>query len=264
MSSRQATGSKYMEQHPYRRARIRWRLAVCALLPVLPLFLGSCGDSSERDYFPLAPGWSWNYGVISDIRNVGKFHGHNLVANGTTVTVDGEKTTPRMYQDGHVFYYASRDEGILLVAERPAWQDAKPVQPDQWVIKYPLAIGTSWPVWSETRLLRRQVFSPTAVVSVPVVAPIEINYTVEAVNDTVKVRAGTFHDCLRIKGHGEAVVDMGVRVGEVEIIIDTTQWFAPGVGLVKVIRQEDSRPESPAAGVMTVELESIDTGSWFN
>lgn len=231
---------------------------------MLPLVLGSCGPGEESDYFPLTPGWSWNYRVISDIRNVGKLRGHTLVANGETITVDGEKTTPRMYQDGHVFYYASREDGILLVAERPAWHDAKPVQPDQWVIKYPLAIGSSWPVWSETHLLRRQLFGPTAVVSVPVVAPIEITYTVEAMDDTVKVRAGTFRNCLRLKGRGEALVDMGERIGEVKFFVDTTQWFAPGVGLVKVLREEDSRPESPAAGTMTVELDSIDTRSWFN
>lgn len=234
------------------------------LAALLPAFLGSCGPADDSDYFPLESGWSWTYRVISDIRNVGKSRAHSLVVNGKTVTVDGENTTPRMYQDGHVFYYAHRDEGILLVADRPAWQQAEPAQPGQWVIKYPLTVGDSWEVWSETHLLRRQVFSPTAVVSVPVVAPIQVTYTVEALDDTVEVPAGRFRNCLRLKGRGEAAVNMGERIGEVAIFVDTTQWFAPGVGLVKAVREEDSRPESPAAGTLTLELESVDRGSWFN
>lgn len=254
-----------MGQSSHRRESNRRPLAGGAfLLALLSFVLASCGPGDEPDYFPLTPGWSWNYRVTSDIRNVGKFRGHTVVINGKTITVDGEETTPRMYQDGHVFYYGIRDEGIILVADRPAWHNAEPAQPDQWVIRNPVAVGTSWPVWSKTHLLRRQLFSPTAVVSVPVVAPIEISYAIESLDATVTVPAGTFHNCLRLKGRGETVVDMGERIGQVEIFVDTTQWFAPGIGLVKIMREEDSRPESPAAGVITVELESIDTGSWFD
>ena len=232
-------------------------------MPLLSFFLVSCGPG-DSDYFPLTPDWSWAYRVTSDISNVSKTTGHMLVMNGKPITVDGQPATPRMYQDGHVFYYVSDDDGILLVADRAAWQQAAPAQPDQWVLKYPLTVGASWPVQSQTHLLRRQLFGPTAVASVPVVAPIDITYTVEALDDVVRVPAGTYRNCLRLKGRGKGVANMGERVGEVEVTIETTQWFAPGVGLVKIQRAEDTGSESSAAGSMTVELDAIDTVSWFN
>ena len=236
-------------------------LAVMLGLIILP-GLTSCGPS-DSDYFPLTPGWSWSYRVTSDIRNVGKSLSHMMVVNGKPLTVDGQRATPRMYQDGHIFYYASDDDGVLLIADRPAWQNAAPAEPDQWVLKYPLDAGTSWAVASKTHLLHRQLFSPTAVLSVPVVAPIALTYTIEATNDTVRVAAGTYRNCLRLKGTGEGVVDMGDRIGEVDVTVETTQWFAPGVGLVKIERAESSGPESPAGGTMTVELDEVDTGTWF-
>jgi len=253
-----------MRHKPHGPATKRWgRLPAALVLSFLPVVFASCGPTGS-DYFPLTPGWSWTYRITSDIRNVSKTSGHMLVVNGKPITVDGQEATPRMYQDGHVFYYATQDDGVILIADRPAWHVAAPAQPEQWVFKYPLAVGTTWPVDSETHLLRRQLFGPTAVVSVPVVAPISITYTVDALDDVVKVPAGTFRNCLRLSGHGEGVVYMGERIGEVNVTIETTQWFAPGVGLVKIERMEDSRPESPAAGSMTVELEAIDTGSWFD
>ncbi len=250
------------ERAQRRRGHAFWTVGTVL---VAVLGLGACGKSGDQsNYFPLTPGWSWSYRVSSEIRNVGKDRSHTFVIDHRALTVDGQKVTPRMYQDGHVFYYAAGDDGVLLVADGGVGTQARAAQPDQYVLKYPLDIGTVWPVWSETRLLRRQVFSPNAVNMVPVITPIEITYTIEGKGDVVKVPAGTFLDCIRLRGTGTVVFDMGQPVGEVEIFVDTTEWFAPGVGLVKIIRKEDSRPGSPAAGVMTVELDSLDKGSWFN
>jgi hypothetical protein len=69
---------------------------------------------------------------------------------------------------------------------------------------------------------------------------------------------------LRIHGTASAVRDLGERIGEKEVTVDVVEWFAPGVGMVKMVRQEDSHPESYSAGIMTVELEALDKGSWFD
>lgn len=234
-----------------------------ALATVL-LVLAGCRGGNQTAYFPLDPGMNWHYRVTSEIKNLGKEHSEMLVANRGTMTVDGQKVAPRMYQDGHIYYYVAQDDGILLVADRALGQETKPAQPDQFALKYPLDTGTSWPVHSQTYLLRRQIFSPTAVIMVPITAPIDITYSIEGKTDTVKVPAGVFHDCLRLHGTASAVRDLGERIGDAEVKIDTTEWFAPGVGLVKMVRSEDSHPESPASGTMTIELERMDKKSWFD
>lgn len=218
----------------------------------------------DADYFPLNAGWSWHYRVVTEIRKLSKERTSMLVANRGAVTVAGRQATPRIYQDGHRYYYAAQDDGVVLVAQQAPGEEAMLVPPDQYVIKFPIEFGRSWPVASKTYLLRRQMFSPTAVIMVPITAPMEITFTVESKADVVKVPAGTFHDCVRVHGVAKAVRDLGERVGDKEITIDVMEWFAPGVGLVKMVRHEDSHPESLSAGRMTVELENLDKGPWFN
>jgi len=247
------------------RAARRLGHAVSALFAAAFLLgAGGCRlGTKQADYFPLDAGWTWRYRVNSEIKNVGKEHTAMLVTNRDRLVVQGRKVVPRLYHDGHRYYYVAQDDGVRLVADRAPGAEVKPARPDQYVLKYPLKAGTSWPVWSHTSLLRRQVFSPTRVIMVPITTPIEVTYTIEGKGDVVKVPAGTFRDCLRLRGKASAKRDLGDRIGEVEVSVETTEWFAPGVGLVKMVRKEDSQPESPFAGAMTVELEKLDKATWF-
>lgn len=198
-----------------------------------------------------------------DIKNLGKERTATVVTNRPALTVDNQTVFPRMYQDGHRYYYVAQDDGIRLAAEHPAGGETVTEEAGQYALKYPLKPGTSWPVGSQTYLLRRQVFSLTAVIMVPITVPIEVTYTIEATDDTVRVPAGVFRNCLRVHGTAASVRDLGDRLGNAEVQVDATEWFAPGVGLVKMVRKEDSHPESPASGSMAIELERVDKGSWF-
>ena len=236
-----------------------------ALCLVAVLALSGCRfDERDADYFPLDAGWSWHYRVVTEIRKLSKERTAMLVANRGAITVAGRQATPRIYQDGHRYYYAAEDDGIVLVAQQAPGDEAMLVPPDQYVIKFPIESGSSWPVASKTYLLRRQMFSPTAVIMIPITAPMKITFTVESKDDVVKVPAGTFRNCVRVHGVAKAVRDLGERVGDKELTIDVMEWFAPGVGLVKMVRHEDSHPESLSTGTMTVELENLDNGPWFN
>jgi hypothetical protein len=243
-----------------RRALGAAALGLCAIAALAGCRFG--GD--DEKYFPLDSGWNWRYRVVTEIRKQSKERSAMVVTNRGRVSVEGQNLTPRMYQDGHHYYYAAQDDGVILVAERAPGDEVRTVQPDQFAIKYPLESGTTWPVVSQTYLLRRQIFSPTAVVMVPITAPIDVTYKIEAKDDIVRVPAGTFRNCLRIHGTASAVRDLGERIGEKEVTVDVVEWFAPGVGMVKMVRQEDSHPESYSAGIMTVELEALDKGSWFD
>lgn len=232
---------------------------------MLVLALAGCKLGGQNaNYFPLGSAWTWQYRITFDIKNIGKERTAMVVANRPSLTVENQKVFPRMYQDGHRYYYVAQDDGILLVADRASGGQTKEADAEQYVLKYPLAPGTSWPVGSQTYLLRRQLFSPTAVIMVPITAPIEVTYTIELKVDVVRVPAGTFRDCLRIHGTAASVRDLGERIGNAEVRVDTTEWFAPGVGLVKMVRKEDLHPESFASGSMAIELERLDKASWFD
>jgi len=73
---------------------------------------------------------------------------------------------------------------------------------------------------------------------------IPLEFTVEAEDDTVTVGAGTFEHCLRVKATGSLFAGstlqdfMGIRFIQVE----QTDWYAPGVGLIRRVRNESTTP----------------------
>ena len=256
-----------MDRRYTTRLPVRHWLTACGVLAsaAFAFVLVACHPNGQiADYFPLDSGWSWQYRVTLDIKNVGKETTATVVANSSPLTESSQKVSPRIYQDGHRYDYVSQDNGILLVSDRASGNQVRPAEAGQYVLKYPLTAGTSWPVASQTYLLRRQIFSPTAVIMVPITVPIEVTYTIEATDDVVRVPAGVFRNCLRVRGTAASVRDLGERIGDAEVRVDATEWFAPGVGLVKMVRKEDSHPESPASGSMAIELQRLDKGSWFN
>ncbi|MDX1519073.1 MAG: hypothetical protein R3318_03045, partial [Gammaproteobacteria bacterium] len=86
---------------------------------------------------------------------------------------------------------------------------------------------------------------------VPVVA------TIESMRDTVKVPAGTFRNCMRIRTEGKAFVDAGNYVGNTVVGVDETSWYAPGVGLVKTVRKETTTKKALDYGEIILELEAF-------
>jgi hypothetical protein len=237
-------------------------LVAALVLAATGLGLAACGKG-ESDYFPLRPGWTWEYRVTTDIQSVGQEVSKILVNDRPKTDLDGKNVVPRLAQDGRVYYYAALPEGVALVASRED-SETSPTPPGEFVLKYPLEKGAAWRVASHTHLLRRQEITQRGVKNVPVIVPIDLTYTVEALDDAVTVPAGTFRRCLRLHAEGTTRFDMGERIGPVILTVKSDEWFAPGVGLVKMMRAEDSIPESPVSGTMVRELTRLDKPGWFD
>jgi hypothetical protein len=112
-----------------------------------------------------------------------------------------------------------------------------------YIIRYPIKIGTSWEVKARSKLLNN--------------APGILKKTIEAIDDTVTVPAGTFKNCLRIKGEG--VIRKEELGNEIIVNIEEYEWYAPGVGLIKYIGKEkgSGRFLTPDYEEIVAQLESI-------
>jgi len=86
---------------------------------------------------------------------------------------------------------------------------------------------------------------------------VEIHYTVEDLDDEVAVPAGRFSRCLRIRGTGFTSQNVGFYVGHTDIRVETTEWYAPNVGLVKAVRKETTTSSVLPGGHYQMELESL-------
>ncbi|MGB8275751.1 MAG: hypothetical protein WCF16_10845 [Alphaproteobacteria bacterium] len=234
-------------------------LTLSGLLAAGPL---ACGGAAD-DYFPLNEGWIYAYRVESDIQSVGKEVAKILILNRGGEDLDGERVAARMTHDGRLYYYVAGPNGVALVAEEAAGEKADVLPPGQFVLKFPLAKGTSWRATTVTRLLRRQGFGPRGVKNIPIETPIELAYTIESTDDTVTVPAGIFHRCVKVHAEGTRKFDLGEPIGTVILLVKADEWYARGVGLVKLVRNEDATPASPVSGTMVRELERLEKPGWF-
>jgi hypothetical protein len=181
---------------------------IAALLLALSLFTpghGRCDELSES-YFPLKAGMRWEYTITSTQGQTQKLRISNLALR----EVNGVKVTPRKWELGASTFFELMIQdgtGIYRYAEQVS-ETATPnlVTPIECHLKFPIAPGESWDMVTKVGN-----------------NPLTVNLTIESVSDEVKVPAGTFKDCLKIKQVGENKAGTAV-IGY--------EWYAPKVGIV--------------------------------
>ena len=68
-------------------------------------------------------------------------------------------------------------------------------------------------------------------------APVAMSYAIEAVGEKLATRAGSFDDCLRVRGRAAMRLFADPVVGWKDMALTTTEWYCAGVGLVKLVRE---------------------------
>ena len=207
---------------------------LAAMLVVLSLLTPgqSWGDELSESYFPLQEGRRWEYNVISDQGATKKL----LITNLAPREVSGVKVTPRKWELGGSTFIElmKRDEtGVYRYAEQKG-ETAPPslITPMECHLRFPIAEGSSWKM--ATKLGNSTV---------------NVSLTIESLSDEVKVPAGTFKDCIKVKQVGEN--DAGTSVMGYE-------WYAPKVGVVKsIVTIKQKSKEGPKSETRTYQLVSF-------
>jgi hypothetical protein len=208
---------------------------VAALLLAVSLFTPGqgWGDELNESYFPLKAGMRWEYNVVSDQGATKKL----LITNLAPREVSGTKVTPRKWELGGSTFIElmKQDEtGIYRYAEQKG--ESAPqglITPMECHLKFPITEGSSWNM--ATKLGNSTV---------------NVSLTIESLSDEVKVPAGTFKDCVKIKQAGDN--DAGTSVMGYE-------WYAPKVGVVKslVTIKQKSKEGTKSSETRTYQLVSF-------
>ena len=74
--------------------------------------------------------------------------------------------------------------------------------------------------------------------------PINIENKLISLNETVKIKNKILENCIKIEGFGQTSFFPGAPLGKIDIKVKKTEWYAPGLGLVKLIREEISDSET--------------------
>ena len=213
---------------------MRTTRSLAALLVALSLLTPGLGwgDELSESYFPLQEGRRWEYNVVSDQGATKKL----LITNQAAREVNGVKVTPRKWELGGSTFieFMKQDEtGVYRYAEQKG-ESAPPslITPMECHLKFPIAEGSSWNMAAKVGN-----------------SSVNLSLTIESLSDAVKVPAGTFKDCVKVKQVGEN--DAGTSVMGYE-------WYAPKVGVVKSIVTIKQKPkEGPKSETRTYQLVSF-------
>jgi hypothetical protein len=217
------------------------------------LAVSGCGKPAAEGLFPLESGHRWTYEVRSEWENNTQERETRVITTLGTESLEDGSAWRRRSDSGVDYWLRSDETGIYRVATKTDLEEApKPDKPPRFVLKAPLVVGTSWPSSTTTYLLRRrQEFPPEIRHSHP---SIPMNFVIEAVGETVQVQAGQFKDCVRVKGTASLRLFADPVVGWRDMPLTTLEWYCPGVGLVKVRREEPANSTFLMGGTMTMEL----------
>jgi hypothetical protein len=190
-------------------------------------------DALSESYFPLKEGMRWEYTVTSDQGQPQKL----LITNLAPRDVQGVKVTPRKWELGGATFIElmkQDDTGVYRYAEQKG-ETAAPelITPMECHLKFPITQGNSWAMTTKVGT-----------------SALSVSLTLESVSDEVKVPAGTFKDCLKVKQVGEN--DAGTSVMGYE-------WYAPKVGVVKsmVTIKQKTKEGIPSSEHRVYQLQSF-------
>ena len=228
-----------------------WRLSLTLLCLGL---LSACDQPADDDYFPLNQGLRWEYQLTIE-------HPQRLTTKPLIIEVTGktllkeQQVSIRSTSDGTDYYLTQQTDGVYRVAKRTLVEsqpqrDAIP----RMVLPLPIsqAKGKTWSTISQPYLIER-VFEGLDVMTADSLQ-FPMAYTVLSLDETVELPAGQFSHCVLVEGQTDLSLYADARKGNSIVPITTREWYAPGVGLVKLEREEPLDTEVYKGGKIVMEL----------
>jgi hypothetical protein len=187
-------------------------------------------------YYPLKEGMIWVYGITASKPGLRKITVTNLAPR----ELQGKTVYPRKWEVGggvRNFFIAKDDFGVYRYAEQMTPSaEPKIVTPKVYYLKDPVDKGTYWDI--ATKMGENDL---------------KVTVTIESIDETVQVPAGTYKECVKLKHEG------GRQEGKASLSLTAYEWYAPGVGLVKSMftvkrKAPDQKEETEST---TYQLESF-------
>ncbi len=212
-------------------------------------------SGDPNDYFPLENGRVWAYEVTTTLED------HTPAIEALTIharevqTMGDEPAHRRHTSTGTDYWMRSDKTGVYRIASRtPLDRNPMADEPTRYVLKKPYEVGTQWQVLTTAYVLQRRSEVPKEIRRTH--KPFPMTYTIESVNDKVTVPAGSFDKCLRVGGVAAVRVYVDAQFAWRDIPLITREWYCPGLGLVKMEREEASPSRFMIGGKVAMTLKT--------
>ena len=227
--------------------------AWCALIAGVSTSLLGCNRGGD-ELFPLADGTRWSYRIVTQLGNDdAEISSVQLHALGEEPMDDGTRAWHRRSDGGMDWWLRRDDSGIYRVASK-ADTDPEPRTDEKrrYVLKAPYAVGTQWQATTAAYLLERPQAYPRELRASHSAIP--MSYAIEETGASVQTPAGAFKGCVRVLGRAVIRLYLDPVTGWGDVPLTQTEWFCPGPGLVKLVRDEPGRSAYLRGGTYTMEL----------
>jgi hypothetical protein len=209
-------------------------------------------SKNENSYFPLNKGVKWQYDVALITRD-GLLNQKYFFNNLGEGELNGMPVYLRQSIDGSILYYSSSEEGIHYLGNIDSQSlHSEFTEDKQLILPNELSVGSEWEEKTVTRLLKKT--GPPQKTVFKIIAEVPLEVKIESLNETVTVPAGRFTNCMKISMDGFVFKDAGNYVGLTMVSVEQSNWYAPGVGLVKMERLETTQRKALDKGTLLVEL----------
>lgn len=221
----------------------RTALAVLAGTP-----LAVCTGCQDRLalYYPLAAELTWRYRVVL-VQGSETFTDTAVVTNLSPVSIFDRTLTPQrsqLFGLTVVRFIAQTASGVALFAQQHGEEPPVAREPADYLLRTPVAVGTSWSSsWEST--------GTTTAVRFPTVK------TIASTRATIMVPAGTYADCLHVKITGKA--EVALPRGRTTIEVAGEEWYAPRIGFIKSVFRETLN-QGEAVSELAMSLAIFDSG----
>ncbi|WP_370263089.1 hypothetical protein [Limnobacter sp.] len=204
--------------------------------------LTACSAQAPGELFPLQQGQRWDYRLQYDMPNGKRKETLHIEALGEASFYgpDGQQVQGHVRQtsQGTDYFISKRDDGYYRVGKRVVVQH-KPVADAQARMVLPrgknLRVGYTWTLETSPYVLHWMPPFDQANASIK---PFDMVYQVVGISETVQTPLGIFENCVKVHGEGTLVFYADASAGYQEVLVNHTEWYAPGVGLVKLLREE--------------------------
>jgi hypothetical protein len=221
--------------------------------------LGGSGGLDEP-LFPLKPGQSWTYRTETllddpqakprvDKLTIETLAPRQLSAQG------GLTAWHRRTNNGVDYWLRSDATGVYRVASKGPLDDVPIADAaPRYVLRQPYQVGTSWEADTTLYVYARRNEFPHELKHQDKYRTLRMSYRIEAVNESLDTPAGSYSGCLRVVGETVIKLFTDATLSMEDVKVTTQESYCPGVGLVRLHRQEHSPTKFIQGGQILMEL----------
>ena len=97
------------------------------------------------------------------------------------------------------------------------------------LLAFPIKIDTSWETTDKTTIQMKLGYDRFYNTNLP----FKLNNKIVGTNETIKINGKKIENCIKVTGYGKTSYYPDPTLGNINIEIFTTTWFAKGIGLLK-------------------------------